>query len=249
MIETEKHRNGLFFIKMLDKINKNALNEFFIEELNQIIIKINQAEDIKVVIIMGLKDYFSIGGSFQFVSGLEEFYKKNISHSYLSSFKGMLNVSVPIIAAMEGSAIGGGLTLALYSDIIVAAEESRYGFSFMNMGFTPGMGTTALAKEAFGYFNSFEMLCCGAYKKGRELKGKSNFNYILPKNEVLHKAIEIAECMAEKPLVSLKLLKHYLSLRRRQALEEAITVEAFMHNISFNQTEIQSFIKENYWGS
>ena len=162
--------------------------------------------------------------------------------------KALLDIPVPLIAAMEGSAVGGGLTLALYSDIIIAASESRYGFSFMNMGFTPGTGTTALITEAFGYYNGMEMMLTGDFKKGKELKGKCRFNYILPKGEVLSKAIEVAEAIAEKPRIVLEALKKYMSLKKRQAVEEGNVIEAFMHQISFNQPDIESKILESYTG-
>ncbi len=249
MTKLEKGENGIYFIKIEDHVNKNAIDEKFLKQVGEITAQLKTDLTAKVVIIVGLKDIFCSGGHMAFLEKqLEEHYKDNVEHEYANKIKALLNIPIPVIAAMEGSAVGGGLTLALYSDIIIAAEESRYGFSFMNMGFTPGMGTTAFAIEAFGYYTGFEMMITGDYKKGRELKGKCNFNYILPKAEVLPKAIEIAQAIAEKPRTSLELLKKYSSMKRRKILEETSTIEAFMHKISFNQPDVQRLIKENYTG-
>ncbi|MCV6639432.1 polyketide synthase [Candidatus Albibeggiatoa sp. nov. NOAA] len=250
MIRLEKGEDGIYFLKMEDHAHKNALdNTIFLDQLSKITTELKADLAAKVVILTGLKDVFSSGGNIDFLEKqLAEHYENYIEHEYANKMKTLLNIPIPVIAAMEGSATGGGLTLAFYTDIIIAAEESRYGFSFMNMGFTPGMGTTALAVEAFGYYTGFEMMATGNYKKGRELKGKCQFNYILPKAEVLPKAIDIAQAIAEKPRTSLELLKKSSSIKRRQMLEETSTIEAFMHKIAFSQPDIKNIIEDNYTG-
>lgn len=65
---------------------------------------------------------------------------------------------------------------------------------------------------------------------------------------VMEKAIELATSIAEKPRHSLELLKKYMSIDRRKMLEETSTIEAFMHHIAFNQSNIEQQIQDNYTG-
>ena len=69
------------------------------------------------------------------------------SHRPTSCSPAVLDLPILVVAAMAGHAIGGGLALGLCADIILLSRESRYGASFMNMGFTPGMGITKLLEH------------------------------------------------------------------------------------------------------
>lgn len=244
----EKSGEGIAFLRINDPANKNAIDDDFCLQLHEIVDAVKKDKAIKVLILAGLPDIFCSGGTAAFLRGLIAHYKTNIEHEYANHLKHFLNIPIPVIAAMEGSATGGGLILGLYADILVAAEESRYGMSFMNMGFTPGMGSTAMSKEAFGYHTGFEMMVTGNYLKGSELKGKCCFNYILPRATVMDKALELATAIAEKPRHSLELLKKYMSIERRKMLEETSTIEAFMHHVSFNQNNIEQQVEDNYTG-
>jgi len=225
-----------------------AIDDGFCLQVQKIVEDLKRDQGIKVLILSGTPEVFCYGATKDFLRELNAHYKNHVEHDYAHHLKALLDLPIPVIAAMEGSATGGGLVLGLYADIIVAAEESRYGMSFMNMGFTPGMGSTAMCREVFGYHGGFEMLVTGIYRKGSELKGKCGFNYILPRTEVMAKAMDLAAAIAEKPRTSLELLKKYMSIERRKMLEESSTTEAFMHRISFNQTEVETLIQEHFGG-
>ncbi|MGZ4036781.1 MAG: enoyl-CoA hydratase-related protein, partial [Bacteroidia bacterium] len=114
------------------------------------------------------------------------------------------------------------------------------------MGFSPGMGITKLLEHYMSPAVSQEMQYTGKFYQGKSFIGKTNFNYILPKSEVLDKANELAEAMAEKPRQALSVLKRYQSMHRRQKFEETFTIETMMHELTFNQEEILKIIEQNY---
>ena len=248
MVELRRHGEGIVEIHLEDEASRNAIDTAFVDELDRISRRLQDDAEARVAIFTGMEGIFSSGGSAQLIGELHTFYEQGVEHDYLRKMKAMLDIPIPLIAAMEGGAVGGGLTLGLYADIVIAAEESRYGFSFMNMGFTPGMGTTALALEAFGPSKGFELMCTGELKTGRELRGSPGFSYVLPRAQVWPRALELAEAIAEKPRTALELCKRYLSLKRRQRLEETSLVEAMMHKISFGQPHIQELIREGFTG-
>ena len=230
-------------IQMRDETGKNALSEAFIEQLEKNLKQATEDLNIKVVLLIGLPTVFCSGADLKTLAALG---KGDIQPVDIHLSKRLLDIPVPVIAAMEGHAVGGGLALGLCADIAILASESRYGCSFMNMGFTPGMGITKLMEHYMSPAVAHELLYTGVNKKGADLRDKTNINYILPKAEVLPMALQIAHAIAEKSRDSLVLLKRYLSIPRRKLFEETYSIESMMHDITFNQSSILKSIKENY---
>ena len=83
----------------------------------------------------------------------------------------LLDCPVPVVAAMAGHATGGGFALGLAADIVLIGDDSRYGFTFMNLGFTPGMGTTRLCEHVLSAAVAHELLYTGELRRGRAVRG------------------------------------------------------------------------------
>lgn len=230
-------------LKMEDKEGKNSFSVDFVKTLEERIAELSQSREVKVVILAGLSSVFCSGASLDILKQIESGQIQPLD-IYLSKL--ILDLPVPLISAMEGHATGGGLALGLCADIAILAEESRYGCSFMNMGFTPGMGITKLMEHYMSPAIAHEIQYTGAFKKGRDFKGKSNFNYILSKNQVLPQAEQIAWSIAEKNKNSIRILKRYLGLNRRRIFQETHAIESMMHEISFKDQETLKWIEENY---
>ena len=235
--------NGIATLHMRDAAHKNGFTTPFVEDLVNYLQLLKFNEEYKVLLITGLPDVFCSGAD---LDTLVKLCKKEIKPVDIVLSKMLLDIPVPVIAAMEGHAIGGGLALGVCADIALLAEESRYGCSFMNMGFTPGMGITKLMEHYMSPAVAQEMQYTGNFYLGKSLIGKTNFNYILPKAEVLDKAQALAEAMAEKPRKALSVLKRYQSMERRKIFEETFTIETMMHELTFNEEEILKTIQENY---
>ncbi|MBS1646400.1 MAG: enoyl-CoA hydratase/isomerase family protein [Bacteroidetes bacterium] len=236
-------QDNIAHVQMLDAKTKNALTTHFVEELVTVLTELKLNENIKVVLLTGLPDVFCSGAD---LGTLEKLCKKEIKPVDIVLSKMMLELPIPVISAMQGHAIGGGLALGLCADIAIVAQESRYGCSFMNMGFTPGMGITKLMEHFMGPAIAQEMQYTGQFYQGKNWVGKTNFNYILPKTEVEEKAWELAQAIAEKPRIALSVLKRYQSMARRKVFEETYTIETMMHELTFNEKEILKTIQENY---
>ncbi|WP_317897849.1 polyketide synthase [Aurantibacillus circumpalustris] len=242
-INLTSESNGVFTLFMADAGSKNALTPEFVESLVECLHSIKLNDAIKVLVLKGLPEVFCSGAD---MDTLVKLCKRQLKPVDIILSKMMLDIPIPVISAMEGHAIGGGLALGLCADVAVLAEESRYGCSFMNMGFTPGMGITKLMEHYMSPAIAQEMQYTGKFYQGRDLIGKTNFNYILPKEDVLEKANALAESMAEKPRKALAVLKRYQSMQRRKLFEETYSIETMMHELTFNEDEILKIIKENY---
>lgn len=243
LVRTDFPESSIAHIQMLDEAGKNCLSHAFVDALTEQVNALKELPDLKVVILSGLPAIFCGGADLDTLKKLGENQMKPVD---ILLSKNLLDIPVPLIAAMEGHAVGGGLALGLCADIVVLAEESRYGCSFMNMGFTPGMGMTRLLEHFMAPAIAHELQYTGENVKGRDLKGKTNFNYILPQKEVLPRAIQLAQAISEKSPQALRILKRYLSMGRRKLFEETHSIESMMHELSFNQQDILRSIQENY---
>jgi polyketide biosynthesis enoyl-CoA hydratase PksI len=243
LITIDNYSDTIGIFNMKDAINKNTFTEEFIEEM---ILKLNEVienKNFKAVIFKGLPDIFCAGAA---KSELMKLFKGNLSVKDLVLSELILQIPVPTIAAMEGGAVGGGLVVGLCCDMIVMSERMMYGGGFTDLGFTPGMGFTRFLQSLVGEFIANEMIFTGKLYKGRFFGQKSLVNYVLPKDEVMPKAIELAQIISEKPRGTTEILKYSMNLKKRQLLQEARVHEDFMHKISFNQPEVKNIIEKMY---
>lgn len=243
LVRFELEPSGVGVIAMRDAEGKNAMCERFVEELLAALRAATSSEAVKVVVLQGTPEIFSSGANVEMLRALVH---GAVVPTDIVLAKAVLDVPVPVIAAMEGHAIGGGLALGAAADIVVIARESRYGASFMNMGFTPGMGITRLLQHVMSPALAAELLFTGEPKKGAFFEGKSGFNAILPRAEVLPRAMTMAARIAEKPRLSLEILKRTLSIGRRQAFEETHTLESLMHRVSFAAPDVLARIEDHH---
>jgi enoyl-CoA hydratase/carnithine racemase len=145
--------------------------------------------------------------------------------------RALLAAPVPLVAAVGGHAIGGGLVAGLWCDAVVLAEQSLYGANFMALGFTPGMGATAVVPDAFGPILGRRLLFTGELITGREIResGCPLAHAVCTRAEVRDRALAIARAMAEAPRAAIVMLKQTLAARRREALERALDLERRCH--------------------
>jgi polyketide biosynthesis enoyl-CoA hydratase PksI len=233
--------DGIALLTMQDAEGKNALSLAMVEELETRCHEIARHESIKVLIITGTDEYFSTGANREV---LEQLLRGKVTPRDLLLPRALLDISSPVIAAMSGHAIGGGLALGICADLTVIARESRYAANFMNYGFTPGLGTTRLLEHLLGPSLAYEMLLTGRSFRGSHFEGKPGFNYVLPRNDVLKKAYELAAMIAEKPRSSLLNLKFTVSAKKRELFETARSSESLMHQISFPLPDVERLIRE-----
>jgi len=235
--------NGIAHLQMVDTVGKNIFSHEFVEDFIHELDSIEAAEP-RVLIIEGLDDVFSGGADKE---SLMDLANGHIVVRDLVISERLVNTRFPIISAMVGHAMGGGLVIGLCADIIIAARESRYGAVFMTMGFTPGMGTTTLLPSLVGPYIASEMMYTGKRFKGKELAEKGcGFNYILPKAEVLAKAKDVALQISERNPKSIGLLKYTLSAPKKKMLIDARLQEDMMHTISFGYPETKEIIQGFY---
>ena len=219
--------DGIATVTLADPGSSNALGVEMVHAQQEAFDEIDRNVDVRVVILRADGDTFSSGAPRELLLSLAS---GDVRPTDILLPKLLLDCAVPVIAAMAGHATGGGFALGLAADIVLIGDESRYGFTFMNMGFTPGMGTTMLCEHVLSPAVAHELLYTGELRRGSKFAGSGIS--VLPRLQVEPAARDLAARIADKPRHCLSALKRTLSLPRRRAFEASITQESFMHQIT-----------------
>jgi len=241
-IETTQD-DGVAILQMRDEDGRNALGVELVEELREVLGAASADPTVRALVLLGGPEVFCSGAPRAL---LEQLAGGAADPADIALAAALLEVPVPTVAGMEGHAVGGGLALGFCADLVVMARESRYGATFMNYGFTPGMGTTRLLEHALSPAVAHELLYTGELRRGRDFEGRSGVNHVVDKAQVRATALDLARRIAEKPRDSLLLLKAHLAAPRRAAFAEARRAEARMHSQSFSRPETLARIREHF---
>jgi polyketide biosynthesis enoyl-CoA hydratase PksI len=245
LIRTSEVEDGIVEVRLDDESGGNHLTQELCDGLIATLEELTGRPDVKVLILSGTPDVFCAGAPRDLLESLADgSLGRHVRDLDLPAR--LVGFPVPTIAAMEGHAVGGGLAIALCCDLRVAALSKRYGFNFTDLGFTPGMGTTALAPMLAGHALGAEMLMTAKLYKGRELAGSGLLNAVVEGGEVMGTALDLARRLADKPRHVLELLKRTLAAPRLVAVQEAMANEHRMHEACFVQTGTGDTIRQNY---
>ena len=141
--------------------------------------------------------------------------------------------SKPVICAINGVAVGQGLTMTLPCDVRVAAEGARLSFRFVRMGLTPELGSTHHLVYLVGLSNTLELMLTGRFVEAEEAYRLGLVNRVFPPDRMLDEAVELAQEIADNPIWHLRQVKelvheHYLErdIAKVVSKESAIVGEA-----------------------
>ena len=125
-------------------------------------------------------------------------------------FVALRAISVPTIAAVDGPCVGGGFGIAFACDIVLAAEDARFGSPFRNIGSLPDSGTHYYLAERLGYHRACELIYTGRFLTGREAATAGLINHAYPAGELHAAARAMANLIAEGPTAAFRCSKRIL---------------------------------------
>lgn len=214
---------SIALVQMQDRAHRNMFSENLVQGLASRFTEIRRDERIKVIVITGYDAIFSMGGSREELGRISEGSQNFADPSFL--YLGLLLSPVPVIAAMQGHAVGGGLAFGLFADIVVMASDGVYSANFMNFGAPPGLGATFILQEKLGKGLSSEMMFTARPFQGEELRERGGSLLFRRREKVLDEALSIASRLCDKPLSALKLLKRGISGRILEQLYPVVSIE------------------------
>jgi len=194
----------------LDRLEENnSLNIEASKEIYEGLKELEMNSSVRVILIQGNEKIFSPGADIKELNNLSEESAK--SEGLFNFFDKIKEINIPIVAAVEGYALGGGMELALLCDIIIASKESKFGQPEINLGLIPGIGGTQRLKNSLGKYNASYLCMSGEIISGIKAYGLGLVSVLLDKVNFLEEVIKIANQIAEKPKSSLIEIKKLIS--------------------------------------
>jgi enoyl-CoA hydratase len=133
--------------------------------------------------------------------------------------------SKPVVAAVSGYALGGGCELAMHCDVIVASETAQFGQPEINLGVIPGAGGTQRLTRAIGKFKAMDMILSGRSLSAQEALEAGLVARVFPAETLLDEAQKIAQKIAAKSPIALKIAKEAVNKAEEMALSEGVDYE------------------------
>ena len=196
--------NGIFTITVNRPDKLNALNKEVMNDLNSAMDDVNKNADIKAVIITGAGNKaFVAGADITEFSGLSQQQGMALAKKGQDIFFKIENCSKPIIAAVNGFALGGGCELAMACHMRVASDNAKFGQPEVNLGLIPGYGGTQRLTMLIGKGRALEYLLTGNLIDAATALQFGLANYVVPQEQLLQKANEILTTIKSKAPVAI----------------------------------------------
>ncbi|WP_052700130.1 beta-ketoacyl synthase N-terminal-like domain-containing protein [Methylocucumis oryzae] len=239
-----RYDNGIALITLADKRAKNTFTPEFVDGVLMAFADIAEAQCDKVVVLTGFEQYFACGGTQQGLLAIQQGLAKFTDEQ---SYCAPLFCELPVLAAMQGHAIGAGWAMGLYCDVSLFSEESRYQSPYLRYGFTPGAGSTLIFPQKLGKAFSFEILYSAQTYTGHELKQRGISQRVLPRERVLPSALAIAAALCQMPRARLIAEKQQRVQELRQQLFTVFAEELAMHDKTFvHNPEVIAKISQHF---
>jgi enoyl-CoA hydratase len=224
----------------------NALNAHLIAELNQALGAFDADPEIAVTVLTGSERAFAAGAD------VKEMQDKDFLAAHQSDFIGpwqrVGERRKPIIAAVAGYALGGGCELAMMCDVIIAADNARFGQPEINLGTLPGAGGTQRLTRAIGKSKAMEMVLTGRMMDAEEAERANLVARVVPLANLLDEALKLAETIAEKSQPIVALAKEAVNVAYETTLREGLRFERRVFYATFATEDrregMQAFVEK-----
>ena len=222
--------DGVVSVRMSDRESKNLFTPAIVQGLDEVFAQVAANDACKVVVLAGYDRYFATGGTRESLHAIQSGQAK---FTDAPVFVSALRCPVPVVACMQGHAVGGGLSLGLFADFALFAAESQYLNPYLRYGFTPGGGATLIVPGILGSDLGYEALCTAREYSGSDLRARHPALAVHPRAELDAQAMALARRVARHPRAMLVSLKAYLNRSILDRLDAVFQQEIDMHAQSF----------------
>ncbi len=213
----------------------NAMNTAMGEDLLRCFEGFQWDKTVRAVVFTGAGEKaFCVGGDLKERLGMTDEAWRAQHLIFEQGAARVLHCPVPVVAAVEGFALGGGCELAVLSDMIVASESAAFAVPEVTRGIFPGIGGTQLLPRIIGSPMAKEMIFTGRRVDAREAKALGLVNHLVPKGQARAKALEIAATIAENGPIAVRQAKKAINWGAETDLETgmALAIEAYNNTVT-----------------
>jgi enoyl-CoA hydratase/carnithine racemase len=230
LLVESKNRIGYVTINRPDKLN--ALNAKAKAELKQLFESLKTDDNVDIVILTGVGEKaFVAGTDIKELTELDAEKGKAFSAGGQAAFDAIGNLGKPVIAAVNGYALGGGCELALACTVRIAAEGAKFGQPEVNLGVIPGYGGTQRLARLVGKGRAMEMILTGDQIDAQEALRIGLVNKVVPAKELMSAAESLAQKILAKGQVAIRLSLKAVNMSHETNLTDGLALEASLFGV------------------
>lgn len=234
-----KVEQGVATIRLERPKKLNAVTAAMAAEFERVLDQLASNDDAVVVVLTGAGQAFSAGSDIAELGALASFVDFHERPEYAAT---LLAFPKPVIAMVNGYALGGGLEMALSCDIRVANSEARFGATEVNLGWIGRGGNTQLLPRLIGYGAAAKMVFTGELISAQEALRLGLVEQVVPPEELEESTFALARTIAEKSPFALKLAKRALRMSLNSTLDAGLRYEWELATLCFATEDKQEGI-------
>lgn len=204
----------------------NALNGEVLTELDQVLDQIKENQDLRVLIITGEGRSFVAGADIKEMSELNAIEAKEFSKKGIDVFRKIEQLEIPVIAAVNGFALGGGCELAMSCDIRIASEKALFGQPEVGLGLIPGFGGTQRLQRLVGQGFAKYLIYSGENIKADKAYEIGLIQELVEVEKLEERAYELASTIASQAPIAVRLSKEAINVGGQADIDSALDLEA-----------------------
>ncbi|HBT48373.1 MAG: Enoyl-CoA hydratase/carnithine racemase [Caldanaerobacter subterraneus] len=222
-----KKEEGIATIKISRPKALNALNTETLEELENVLEVLQNDEGVKVIVITGAEEKaFVAGADISEMKDMSVFEAKKFAELGQKVFRKIELMKKPVIAAVNGYALGGGCELALACDIRIASRNAKFGQPEVGLGIIPGFGGTQRLPRIVGVSKAKELIYTGDMIDAEEALRIGLISKVVEQDKLLEEAYGIAKKIMSKGLVAVSLAKEAINKSLEVDIDSGMEYEA-----------------------
>jgi enoyl-CoA hydratase len=231
LIYEKKDNIGVLTVNRPDKLN--ALSNELTEELQHLLDEIEKDVDLRVVVITGAGDKaFVAGADINELVERDALKGRDVSRFRQALFARIENLPVPVIAAVNGYALGGGLELALACNIRIASEKAQFGAPEVKLGIIPGDGGTQRLPRLVGLGRAMELVLTGDFIDAQEAHRIGLVNRVVSPDELMESVMTLAKKIASRPPLAVKYAKEAVNRSQEGDTTSGYALESYLHALA-----------------
>jgi enoyl-CoA hydratase len=229
-----KKEDKIAFITMNRPEALNALNSKVLSDLGDVIKQLEKDDDISAVILTGEGRAFVAGADIREMMEKNPIEARNFTYLGQNVLKELENLNKPVIAAVNGVALGGGCELALACDIILASEKARLGFPEVGLGIHPGFGGTQRLPRLIGKAKAKELIFTADIIDAKEAERIGLVNKVVPPDKLVEEAKDMASKISQQAPVAIRLAKSAINKGYDMDLDTGLFYEVESVSMAFS---------------
>ncbi|CAH3176594.1 unnamed protein product [Porites evermanni] len=234
MIKAEKkgENQNVGFIQLNRPKALNALCDQLMAEMQDALDDFENDKTVGAIVITGSEKAFAAGADIKEMQNLT--YQKCLLGDFLAHWTRVARCRKPVIAAVNGFALGGGCELAMMCDIIYAGNKAKFGQPEILLGTIPGAGGTQRLPRAVGKSLAMEMILTGNPITAEEAQKSGLVSKVFPAEEVVNEAIKTAEKISSLSKIAVQIAKEAINTGYETSLSEGLHFEKRMFHSTFS---------------